>query len=278
MGNEPLMDSDSSIPEASHNGDREVARVTAALEDNQFFLVYQPEFDLQTNAFVGVEALIRWRDPERGVLAPKDFLSALEADGEIIPVGRWTLLTACLQGSEWHDKGYRFSVSVNVAIQHAEREEFYSDVAGSLATTRFPPTLLVLEFPRTVLGADPMSLQRLGRIRELGVRIALDDFEPDHSLIEDLNGAPVDIVKLDRDFIADVTRAPSAQQIADLVHEASVRHIQVVAAGVEDAEQREILRVGNVGVGQGFHFSRPREAPEIDQMLLDFSIFSGKPI
>ncbi len=278
MGNEPLMDSHPSDRGPAISGEPGTSSAVLALEADQFFLVYQPEFDLRTNAFVGVEALIRWRHPERGELAPRDFLPALEADGGIVPVGRWTLLTACLQGSEWHDKGYRFSVSVNISIPQAARQEFFTEVEAALTTTRFPAALLVLEFSQAVLHAGAPFVKRLVELRVLGVRIAIDDFEPDHSSIIDLEGLPVDIVKLDRDFINDATRVPSAQLINAVVDQAKVQHIQVVAAGVEDADQSELLRIGNVGVGQGFHFSRPREAAEIDQMLLDFSIFSGKPI
>jgi len=252
--------------------------VASALENEQLFLVYQPEFDLQTNAFVGVEALIRWRHPTEGVKLPKEFLPALESGGYIIPAGRWALLTACLQGAEWHDKGYRFSVSVNISAQQFDRLEFIAEVEEALLVSRFPAAYLVLEFPQAILTEKGKSLERLERLRALGVRIAIDDFEPVHSVLADLGEAPIDVVKLDRDFIAKVTDASSTELVHALVRLAKEHDVQIVAAGVEDAAQRDLLQMENVGVGQGFHFSRPREAGEIDQMLLDFSIFSGKPI
>ncbi len=272
------MDSQPSHPETNSSSTVDAEAVSAALEREQLFLVYQPEFDLQTNAFVGVEALIRWRHPDLGVVRPDEFLPALESTGEIIPVGRWALLTACLQGAEWHAKGYRFSVSVNVSARQFDRDEFISEVEQALSSSRFSPTHLVLEFSQKVLSGDIGATTRLAQLRSLGARVAIDDFEPDHSVLTDLDSAPIDIVKLDRNFIMKVTDASSSDLVHSLVRLAKERNIQVVAAGIEDAAQRELLQIEMVGVGQGFHFSVPREAKEIDQLLLDFSIFSGKPI
>jgi EAL domain-containing protein (putative c-di-GMP-specific phosphodiesterase class I) len=105
--------------------------LAAALETHQFFLVYQPTIDLETNAFAGVEALIRWRHPTRGVLSPEVFIEELEVSGEIVPVGKWALQTACAQGAGWHDKGYRFKVSVNVSPRQFSFAGFYEDVASA---------------------------------------------------------------------------------------------------------------------------------------------------
>ncbi|NNN01505.1 MAG: EAL domain-containing protein [Acidimicrobiaceae bacterium] len=247
------------------------------LEIDQYFLVYQPEFDLHSNAFVGVEALIRWRDPSRGVVSPDEFLPSLEESGEIVPVGRWALQTACFQGAEWHDKGYRFSVSVNVSARQFDRIEFLEEVEQSLEASRFSPTHLVLEFSQSALDS-PLGEERFEVLRSLGVRIAIDDIELDRADISVLVRSPIDIVKLDRRFIATVTDSTAAELVHSLVRQAKEHSIQVVASGIEDESQRDLLKLENVGIGQGFHFSAPREAPEIDQLLLDFSIFSGKPI
>src|ERR1700677_281826 len=149
------------------------ANLAAALQDEQFFLVYQPTIDLETNAFAGVEALIRWRHPARGVLSPDVFLPALEASGAILEVGRWALRTACNDGASWHDKGYRFNVSVNVSKEQLEFDGFYDDVANAIAASRFDPGLLVLEFTQGTLTTDKkVSERRLARLRTLGVRFA----------------------------------------------------------------------------------------------------------
>jgi EAL domain-containing protein (putative c-di-GMP-specific phosphodiesterase class I) len=251
-----------------------------ALALDQFFLVYQPTIDLQTNAFAGVEALIRWRHPERGVLTPDAFIDELEADGQILPVGRWALRTACAQGAAWHDKGYRFAVSVNVSQRQMESDTLRDDVADALSSSRFDPALLVLEFAQgTLLNNEGTSSIRVKQLKTLGVRLAVDDFEPGESALDELEKFEVDIVKLDREFIAAIsTSSAAASLVHGLVKVSDTRHVQVIAAGIEDSDQRERLANERVHVGQGFLFSEPHEADEIDRYLEDFAIFSGKPL
>jgi len=249
-----------------------------ALLADQFFLVYQPMIDLHTNAFAGVEALIRWRHPSRGVLSPGDFLDELETSGQIIAVGRWALVTACNQGASWHAKGYRFTVSVNVSRTQLRQREFVDDVAIALASSRFDPEQLVLEFSRRALEDDGAQREHLKRLSALGVHLAIDDVEPDTSL-EQLRDYPIDTVKLDRDFIAALTDSDeAASQVRALVAQARSLGVRVVASGIEDAEQRRQLQIEQVSTGQGFHFSAPHEAAEIDRLLRDFAIFSGRPL
>jgi EAL domain-containing protein (putative c-di-GMP-specific phosphodiesterase class I) len=254
--------------------------LAAALASGQFFLVYQPTIDLETGAFAGVEALIRWRHPSRGVLSPEVFIDELESTGEIVPVGRWALQTASAHGAAWHDKGYRFNVSVNVSPRQFASDGFFEDVANALRESRFDASLFVLEFAQGTLTADhDASLERLGRLRELGVRFAVDDFEPGESALDELQEFAIDIVKLNRDFIATLaTSLDAASLVHRLVQLSESRHLQVIAAGVEDSDQRETLRNERVHVGQGYLFSKPHEAEEIDRYLEDFSIFSGKPL
>jgi EAL domain-containing protein (putative c-di-GMP-specific phosphodiesterase class I) len=254
--------------------------LAAALEADQFFLVYQPTIDLETNAFAGVEALIRWRHPTRGVLSPEAFIEELEASGEIVPVGRWALQTACAQGAAWHDKGYRFNVSVNVSPRQFAFTGFFEDVASALSKSRFDPALLVLEFAQRTLTTDREATgERLARLRELGVRFAVDDFEPGESTLDELQEFAVDIVKLDREFIANLATSSDAGSLVQrLVKLSESRHLQVIAAGIEDSDQRARLQNERVHVGQGYLFSRPHEAEDIDRFLEDFAIFSGKPL
>ncbi|MFY9782169.1 MAG: EAL domain-containing protein [Acidimicrobiales bacterium] len=268
--------------DSSDRSDRRdlAGELAQALPQGQFFLVYQPTIDLQTNAFAGVEALIRWRHPERGVLTPDVFIDELEADGQILPVGRWALHTACAQGAVWHDKGYRFAVSVNVAKRQLESDEFRDDVADALYSSRFDPALLVLEFAQgTLLSNEEGALFRVKQLKELGVRLAVDDFEPGESALDELEKFEIDIVKLNRDFIAEIsTSSAAASLVHGLVKLSDTRHVQVIAAGIEDSEQRKRLQNEKVHVGQGFLFSVPHEAAEIDRYLEDFAIFSGKPL
>ena len=254
--------------------------LAGALDAGQFFLVYQPTIDLETNGFAGVEALLRWRHPTKGVLGPDSFIDELEETGGIVSVGRWALETAALDGASWHDKGYRFNVSVNISPRQFSHDGFFDDVAGALRDSRFDPSLFVLEFGLRALSDDPgASKQRLGALRELGVRIAVDDFEPGQSALDVIQEFGVDVVKLDRDFTASLaTTSGDASLVHSLVQLSESRHIQVIAAGIEDSDQRETLQNERVQVGQGYLFSHPYEAAEIDTYLEDFSIFSGKPL
>jgi len=177
-----------------------------ALEDEQFFLVYQPEIDLHSNAFVGVEALIRWRHPRRGVLSPDAFVPELESSGLILAVGRWALATACAQGAEWHDKGFRFTVSVNISALQFAWSGFVKEVEEVIATSRFPAGLLVLEFSQGTLSGDVSD--RLVGLTQLGVRLAIDDFEPGQSLLSDVENLPIRVLKLDRHFVATLSDSP----------------------------------------------------------------------
>ncbi|MHB8379039.1 MAG: EAL domain-containing protein [Acidimicrobiales bacterium] len=251
-----------------------------AVRQGQFFLVYQPTIDLQTNAFAGVEALLRWRHAERGVLSPDAFIDVLESSGQIIPVGRWALQTACAQGAAWHDKGYRFCVSVNVSRSQFEAPSFVQDVADALRSSRFDPALLVLEFAKATLLVDRDATgTRLAKLRTIGVRFAVDNFAPSGSASDELEAFPIDIVKLDRDFVAGLaTSSEAASLVHRLVESSETRKLQVIAAGIEDLAQRTQLQNEKVHVGQGFLFSKPHEAEEIDRFLEDFAIFSGKPL
>lgn len=254
--------------------------LAAALETGQFFLVYQPTIDLETNAFAGVEALIRWRHPSRGILSPNDFIDELEETGEIVPVGAWALRTACSDGAGWHDKGYRFNVSVNVSPRQFSYPGFCDDVAEALRDSRFDPALLVLEFSQGTLADDwDATRDRFSHLRELGVRFAVDDFEPRESALDEIQEFEIDIVKLDRDFVAALATSDEfASLVQRLVQLSDSRHLQVIAAGIEDSDQRERLKSERVQIGQGFLFSKPHEAEEIDRYLEDFAIFSGKPL
>jgi EAL domain-containing protein (putative c-di-GMP-specific phosphodiesterase class I) len=251
-----------------------------ALEANEFFLVYQPTIDLQTNAFAGVESLLRWRHRVRGIINPEEFLPELERTGQIVPVGRWALHTACAQGATWHEKGYRFAVSVNVSIQQFEDATFAHDVEDALSSSLFDPSLLVLEFPFSILSNDDGSVgSRLQVLHSQGVGLAIDDLRPSETAFTTLEEYPVSVVKLDRRFIAELATSDSAETlIVQLVDIAKTRNLQIIASGVEDAQQRRRLQHDQVNIGQGFLFSEPHEAADIDRFLEDFSIFSGKPL
>ncbi len=266
-------------PDSAKDAVALIEDLSTALERDEFFLVYQPTIDLQTDAFAGVEALLRWRHPVRGVVNPEAFISELEASGHIVPVGRWTLDTVCAQAAAWHAKGYRFAVSINISSKQLELSQFTQDVADALASSRFDPALLVLEFSQKTLAQDAdASHDHLLALKDLGVRLAVDDFAPGDSPLDNLEAFPIDIVKLDKGFIAGITNTEVVTQIHNLVQLARSMKVQIFASGIEDAEQVKRLQLEEVDIGQGFFFSTPHEAFEIDRFLEDFAIFSGKPL
>lgn len=252
--------------------------VSLALSANEFYLVYQPEIDLHTDGFAGVEALIRWRHATHGVIAPADFIPVLEASGDIIAVGHWALETACYQGAEWHAKGYRFPVSVNTSVQQLRQPSFVTEVERVVRESRFDPSHLTLEFSSKAL-ADEEVQNTLSLLHARGVRLAIDDFTPGRPSFEELASLPIDIIKLDRHFVTSNSDAADAASIIhDLVGQARSLNLRVIASGVEHAAQRDRLREENVDVGQGFHFARPYDVHEIDRFLEDFALFSGRPL
>jgi len=251
-----------------------------AIENDGFFLVYQPTIDLQSNAFVGVEALLRWRHPRLGVLSPDAFLPTLEADGGIVAVGEWVLATACRQGAAWHSRGHRFTVSVNVSSRQLESSSLANDVERSLEESRFDAGHLVLEFSERALANSPDAAHAtLGALKRLGVQLAVDDFgaEPESEAV--VASLPIDVVKIDRTCITDLsTSTGDAARVHQLVQLGKSLNVRTVAQGIEDDDQRLRLMVEDVDLGQGFLFSVPHEVEAIDRFLEDYAIFSGKPL
>ena len=247
-----------------------------ALEAKQFFLVYQPTVDLSTGAFTGVEALLRWKHPERGVVQPNDFIPALESTGNIIDVGAWVLHEACRQGALWQGRGYRFTISVNISAKQLERDRLVTDVREAISLSGFDPNELILELTETALMHDSGStLSRLMLLKALGVRVAIDDFGTGYSSLAYLRQFPIDILKIDRSFVSGIADSrESAALVHTLVQLGKVLGIETIAEGVETNDQRSRLENENVDTGQGFLFARPLAVKDLDRLLLDSA---GKP-
>ena len=240
-----------------------------ALEANQFFLLYQPTFDLSTGAFTGVEALLRWRHPSRGVILPDDFIPALEASGLIIPVGRWVLQEACRQGAVWHRQGHHVSVSINVSAKQLDRDQIIADVSDALNNSGFDPAFCVLELTETTLmGNVEDTVGRLTLLKALGVRVAIDDFGTGYSSLAYLRQFPVDVLKIDRSFVAGIADTSEALALVHaMVQLGKALGLETVAEGVENDRQRAQLAAENVDTAQGFHFSRPLDVEAVSRLL-----------
>jgi diguanylate cyclase (GGDEF)-like protein len=250
-----------------------------ALQADQFFLLYQPTIDLQTNAFTGVEALLRWQHPERGVVQPDDFIPALEASGLIVPVGAWVLETACRQGVAWHARGYRFTVSVNVSAKQLERDRIVDDVRNALSASGFDPTMLILELTETTLMNDvEETIGRLGLLKALGVRLAVDDFGTGYSSLAYLRRFPIDVLKIDRAFVSELMHSTEgAALVHTLVQLGKILDLETIAEGIEDDDQLLRLQAEKVDTGQGFLFSRPLDVEGVDRVLGEYGTFAPGP-
>jgi EAL domain-containing protein (putative c-di-GMP-specific phosphodiesterase class I) len=240
-----------------------------ALERGEFFLLYQPTFDLQAQRVMGVEALIRWQHPSRGVLAPEMFIPVAEQTGLIVPIGRWVLHEACRQASAWRAAGHRIGVSVNVSAHQLDEDGLEDDVQRVLAESGLDPSALTLEITETTLMADiDAATERLNALKALGVRIAIDDFGTGHSSLAYLRRFPVDALKIDRSFIAGIASSDaSAAIIRTLVQLGKTLDIETLAEGIEERAQLEKLQQEQCDQGQGFLFARPLDVAGVEAFL-----------
>jgi len=218
--------------------------------------VYQPEIDLHSNAFVGVEALIRWRHPRRGVLSPDAFVPELESSGLILAVDVG-LATACARAPSGTTKDFVHCVGQHLGPP-VRVERFRQGGRRGHCDESFPCRASGLGILAGHLVGDVSD--RLVGLTQLGVRLAIDDFEPGQSLLSDVENLPIRVLKLDRHFVATLSDSPEGTELVhSLVDLAKKSKFQIVASGIEDAEQRHRLQLEEVGVGQGFLFSKPHE-------------------
>ncbi|MGA3146548.1 MAG: EAL domain-containing protein, partial [Acidimicrobiales bacterium] len=240
-----------------------------ALDNGEFFLLYQPTVELATGTFVGVEALLRWRHPQRGVVQPSSFIPALESSGLIIPVGEWALHEACRQGSEWHRQGHQIAMSVNISGVQLERDRVIDDVHSALTASGFDPGKLNLELTETTLMHDvEATVVRLKLLKALGVSLAIDDFGTGYSSLAYLRQFPIDVLKIDQSFVSGVAKTKeSAAIVHTLVQLGKVLDLETVAEGIETVDQCRLLQAEDVNIGQGYLFSRPLETGAVDELL-----------
>jgi diguanylate cyclase (GGDEF)-like protein len=242
-----------------------------ALEAHELFLAYQPMLDLKDRRVVGVEALLRWRHPTRGVIPPDAFIPIAEDSGLIVPIGRWVLEQACLQAAAWHENGYPLNISINVSARQLERTKFVEEVRAALRDSGLDAATLTLEITETVLMRKPdATAHLLGELKELGVRIAVDDFGTGYSSLAYLRQFPVDSLKIDRTFITGLTRSGEAHALTHtLIQLGKALGLQTLAEGVEQHSQVRQLQHEGCDLAQGFLFARPLTPHAVERFLED---------
>jgi EAL domain-containing protein (putative c-di-GMP-specific phosphodiesterase class I) len=259
-----------------------------ALEKSEFVLYYQPEVELATRRIVGLEALIRWSHPERGLVAPVDFIPLAEESGMILPIGDWGLSEVCNQIQKWcrddptHES---LRVCVNLSARQFAREGLADHVEALLRRSGISSRQLGLEMTESSLIPDiGTALEVLGSLRRLGVSLLMDDFGTGYSSLSYLHSFPIDVLKIDRSFVGRMTEGEQPLQIVRTIIElARVLGMDVVAEGIETREQYHLLRDLGCRFGQGYLFARPLAVETVSELLRlpgrvlpDPDIFIGK--
>ncbi len=237
-----------------------------ALDGDQMFLAFQPIMSLTANCFVGAEALVRWMHPERGIVQPNDFISVAEENGLIVPIGAWVLETACRQLRDWRaaTPGHEnWGMSVNVAALQLRSAEFPGIVERALSEAGLEPAALCLELTESVLIEDAVVSEVLGRLRQIGVRISIDDFGTKYSSLSYLTRLSIDELKIDQSFIDGLAGDESKRAIVSAILAIGFAlDIPVTAEGVETEAQLDALRGLGCERAQGFFFARPLSSEE----------------
>jgi EAL domain-containing protein (putative c-di-GMP-specific phosphodiesterase class I) len=248
------------------------ADLSYALNDRQFVLYYQPEVELSTRRIVGLEALIRWAHPERGLIPPMDFIPLAEENGLILPIGDWGLGEACKQIQKWcldDPRHGSLRIGVNLSARQFSREGLADHVEALLLESGISSRQLGLEMTESSLIPNMgTAMEVLGTLRRLGVSLLMDDFGTGYSSLNYLHSFPFDVLKIDRSFVSRMTEGDQPLQIVRTIIElARVLGMDVVAEGIETCEQYRLLRQLGCRFGQGFLFARPLSAEAITELL-----------
>jgi diguanylate cyclase (GGDEF)-like protein len=244
-----------------------------AFERNEFFLHYQPIVSLRDGTIIGAEALVRWRHFERGIVSPATFVPVAEDTGLVVPLGRWVLLEACRQATAWQShaaNGQPFAISVNLSVREFGQPDLVKAVASILEETGLPPKALRIEITESaIIGQKHPAIETVEQLRALGVAIHLDDFGTGYSALSYLHRLPLDAVKVDRAFTSSIDQEERPLHVVKAI--ISLAHaigLEVVAEGVTNLRQLELLRDMGCDLAQGFIFSRPCNIEELETLLL----------
>ncbi len=247
-------------------------QLRTAIAESQFMLYYQPTIDLKTGRLTGVEALVRWQHPRRGIVSPLEFIPLAEENGLIVPLGRWAIQEACRQVRVWQKEipvDEPIALNVNLSARQLRHPNIVRDIADALDDSGLLPSRLILEITESVLMVDTAAtLNRLFQLKSLGVRLAVDDFGTGYSSFAYLRRFPVDILKIDKSFVDGVATEPTASALVDaMIRIGKTLRMETIAEGVERIEQADRLRALQCDIGQGYLFSRPLPSDAITSLL-----------
>jgi diguanylate cyclase (GGDEF)-like protein len=243
------------------------------LQECQFEVHYQPQISMETGTVCGLEALARWNHPERGYIIPAQFIPVAEESGQIQALGEWVMRTACEQIVVWEQTGMaRLKVAVNVSVRQLAQANFVEQVMAILTETACPPDLLEIEITESMLMQNPeKTCAMLDRLRKFGIGIAIDDFGTGYSSMAQLKHLPVTKLKIDKSFVDDIAKNASDQAIATAISTlARSLQIRILAEGVENQEQVEVLRHAGCHEFQGYYFSRPLLGSQVVEFIGNF--------
>jgi diguanylate cyclase (GGDEF)-like protein/PAS domain S-box-containing protein len=250
-----------------------------ALVNGEFFLCYQPQYDMDKNKLVAVEALIRWRHPKKGIVTPMDFIPVAEETGLIIPIGEWALRTACKQNKQWQEQGLLpIRIAVNVSAIQLKQQHFVDLVRSILNETGLQPEYLELELTENVVLSSMEVVKSAAALKNLGVTIAIDDFGTGYSSLGYLRKLPLDRLKIDRSFIQNIKSSDDDEVLVRaIIAVANNLHLEVLAEGVETQIQIDFLKNYKCNEIQGYIYSKPLSAVDLKNFLLEQAKTQGSP-
>jgi EAL domain-containing protein (putative c-di-GMP-specific phosphodiesterase class I) len=247
------------------------AELERAVEKEEFAIRYQPLVEVATGRITGLEALVRWEHPTRGLVAPAEFISLAEETGLVLPIGTWILREACQHAKQWQDLSNNpdLTISVNLSPRQLQQSDLVSQVKQALALAKLDPSCLMLEITEHVLMEDlETTVPKLHELKEIGVRLAIDDFGTGYSSLSYLRTLPIHVLKIAKSFIdgvaLDIEESALARAIIKL---GATMNLETIAEGIESAEQWTELRILGCTMGQGFYLYHPMSEPDVRELL-----------
>lgn len=240
------------------------------INEQQFYLEYQPKINMSTNELIGMEALVRWNHPDLGIISPGKFIPLAEETGLIVPLGEWILRESCRQTSSWQEHGYPpLSLSVNVSVRQLEDLNFVEKVKTILHETGIDPKWLEFEITESVLANIKSTVSILMEIRNLGIHISVDDFGTGYSSLSYIKEFPIDTLKIDQSFVKDIHMNKESKEIAKaIINLANSIGLNVIAEGIELKEHVDELSKDGLILGQGYYFSRPLKVGAFEDFMM----------